>query len=129
MCIIFRIVPPPPTFGQAQLREDKVTDRFLAYVCRYDIIPQSHPGLSPTRGLYPEPASSLYALKRAKRSNDQKIGDIVPLEQIQALADVTPRFGATANRQLTKETSLIFSTEFWLNKYFDREFFYSMTLM
>ena len=38
----------------------------------------------------------------------------------------SPRFGAGADKQLTKETSLEFSLEFWLNKYFNKELLYAL---
>jgi hypothetical protein len=54
------------------------------------------------------------------------IGDVVPLGQLRALLDLVPRFGAAANKRLTKETSLELSLEFWLNKYFKKELFYAL---
>jgi hypothetical protein len=51
----------------------------------------------------------------------------VPLDQIRAQADLAPRFGAKANPKLTSSTSLVYSTEFWLNKYFDKELFYALS--
>ena len=54
------------------------------------------------------------------------MGDVVSLGQVRTLLDLVPRFGADANKQLTKETSLEFSLEFWLNKYFKKELFYAL---
>jgi hypothetical protein len=54
------------------------------------------------------------------------MGDVVPLGQVRTLLNLVPRFGAEANTQLTKETSLEFSQEFWLNKYFEKELFSSL---
>ena len=54
------------------------------------------------------------------------MGDIVPLRQVRTLLDLVPRFGADANKHSTKETSLEFSLEFWLNKYFEKELFYAL---
>ena len=56
------------------------------------------------------------------------IGDILPLDQIRCLADITPRFGKAANRTLTKDNSTEYSTEYWLNKYFNKELFWSLSL-
>jgi len=56
------------------------------------------------------------------------IGDILPLDQIGTLADIIPRFGKTANRTLTKNNSTEYSTEYWLNKYFNKELFWSLSL-
>ena len=105
------------------------TDLFLTYAQRFDIVHQLNPTLqasSTQRGLYPDPSTGMYVLKRSERSDRTIMGDIVPLRQVRALLDLVPRFGADANKQLTKETSLEFSREFWLNKYFDKELFYAL---
>ena len=71
----------------------------------------------------------LFLLKRAIRSNGEKAGDIIPLNQLRSLVDtgIAPRFGEKANSQLTNTNSLSFASEFWLNKYFDKELFYSLS--
>ena len=91
-------------------------DRFLAYVRRYDIVNQLNPELNGGPRL----------LKKATRANGEQIGDIVPLDQIRALVDLTPRFGSKANAKLTSSSSMAYSTEFWLNKYFDKDLFYAL---
>ena len=50
----------------------------------------------------------------------------MPLRQVRTLLDFIPCFGANANKQLTKETSLELGLEFWLNKYFEKELFYTL---
>ena len=57
------------------------------------------------------------------------LGDTIPLTQIHALADLVPRFGAQADPWLTKQTSLAYSNELWLNKYFDKETFFALHLL
>lgn len=121
ICLIFRIVP-------TGLDVSYVTDRFLCYVQRYDIVPQPNPDLPTSRGPFPEHLTGCYLLKRGKRASGDVIGDIVPLDQVRALADVAPRLGARANRRFSKENGLHFATEFWLNKYFDKEIFYALSL-
>jgi len=116
LCLVFRIVPsaiypPDSKFGQ------QITGRFLTYVRRYDIHSSS-----------PEAATGLYLLKRAKRRNGDIMGDIVPLDQVRALVDVVPRFGRKARTQLTMANSMEYSEEFWLNKYFNKELFLSLSL-
>ena len=69
----------------------------------------------------------MHLLKKATRANGARIGDIVPLDQIRALVDLTPRFGSKANARLTSFSSMAYSTEFWLNKYFDKELFYALS--
>ena len=105
----------------------QITGRFLTYIRRYDIVPQPNPTNSFQRGPYPERSTSLYLLKKAKRTNGDIKGDIVPLDQICALVDVLPRFQKVAAKQLTKANSMEYSEEFWLNKYFDKELFLALT--
>jgi hypothetical protein len=122
LCLIFRIVQPTRSLFHE--------DRFLAYARRFDIIPQINKnisGSSTVRGLYPEPKSSLYILKRARRANGELIGDILPLQQVRALVDLTPCFGDVADRRLTKYNSSTYSSEFRLNKYFDKELYLSLS--
>jgi hypothetical protein len=117
-----RIVPANPRFPPGN-------DRFLTYVQRFDIVPQLNPKVSGSmrvKGPYPDPVTTLYILKRAKRANQSIVGDVVPLEQLRALVELTPRFGAQADRRLTKTNSLAYSLEFFLDKYFDKEMFFAL---
>lgn len=121
--LIFRIIPPlgHPDFVPS--------NQFLIYAQRYDTIPQINidvSGSSTTRGPYPDPTTGLHILKRAKRSNQTVLGDVVPLSQVQSLLELTPRFGEKADRRLTKENSMMYASEFWLNKYFTKELFYAL---
>jgi hypothetical protein len=119
--LIFRIVPSDSqeTYG----------NRFLSYVRRFDVISQINATVSGSRtlkGPYPEPSSGLYLLKRSKRSTGAFMGDVLPLDQIRSLVNLTPRFGKKASRFLTKDNSLEISSEFWLNKYFTKEIFLAL---
>jgi len=82
------------------------TDRFLVYVQRFDVAG--------------EDSTQMQILRRAKRSNSEHLGEVIPLNQIQAFAHLIPRFGADADNRLTAFNSLEYSTEFYLNKYFDK---------
>jgi hypothetical protein len=68
----------------------------------------------------------MYLLKRARRSAGEIMGDVVPLSQLRTLINLVPRFGPVADSRLTMETSLEWSSEYWLNKYFDKELFYAL---
>lgn len=125
--LIFRLVPPVPAIGVNTTPVFNATDRFLAYVTRYDIIPQFDASTN-SRGSIPDPVTSLYSLKKATRTNGELIGDVIPLQQLRALIDVVPQMGLEADRRLTKENSTTFSSQFWLNKYFDKDTFYALTL-
>jgi hypothetical protein len=68
----------------------------------------------------------MYLLKRARRTGGAIMGDVVPLAQLRTLIDLVPRFGAEADKRLTRGTALEYSSEFWLNKYFDKELFHAL---
>lgn len=126
ICVIFRIIPSSHRYSGEIGRH--VYDQFLAYIQCYDIVKQPNPhNTSLVHGIYPEPNTGLYLLKKSTWANGKWLGDIVPLDQIRAVVDVTPRFGAKANHRLTCLSSLAYSTEFWLNKYFDKELFFALS--
>ncbi|KAF8970295.1 hypothetical protein BDZ97DRAFT_1914618 [Flammula alnicola] len=121
--IIFRIAPPSGWQHPLKL------DRFLAYVQRFDIVPQVNQKVtdSPTlRGLYPEPLAGMYIVKRARRTNKDAMGDIIPLDQLRALVELTPQFGKKADRRFEKTNNLEYGTEYWVDKYFDKELFFAL---
>ena len=125
VCLIFRILPSVYPFTDETPHGRHITSRFLTYVRRYDIIPQRN---GSQQGMYPDPDTNLFLLKKATCSNGEVSGDIIPLDQLRSIADLAPRFGVKANPQLTNTNSTTFSTEFWLNKYFDKELFYALSV-
>jgi hypothetical protein len=98
----------------------------LAYAQRFDIIPQPCPGSPEQRGLYVEPSTKMYRMKRARRSDGSIMGGIIPLGQVRALVNLVPLLGEVADERLTKETLLEYGSEFRLNPYFDKELFYAL---
>ncbi|KAJ7036721.1 hypothetical protein C8F04DRAFT_1336137, partial [Mycena alexandri] len=101
------------------------TSRFLAYVQRFDIVPQMNG--SGERGIFPEQATGMYLLKRARRVDGSIMGDIVPLDRLRVPVELTPRFGKVAERRYSTETSLDFCEEFWLCKWFNKELFFALS--
>ncbi|KAH7918498.1 hypothetical protein BV22DRAFT_1134543 [Leucogyrophana mollusca] len=95
-------------------------DRFLVYVQRFNIIPQS--------GSTRDPVTGLHILRRAQRSNGTPMGDIIPLSQLRAAVNVIPRFGKTANKRLTHSDSQALLKEFWLNKYWEKDLYHALSL-
>lgn len=116
--MIFRIKPP----GHAN--NIPGSHCFLCYAERFDILPQLNSQM--LRGQYPEASSGLYLLKPAYRANQTRMGDILPLDQIRELVGLTPNFGQQANRHYDKTNCREIATEFWLDKYFDKELFYAL---
>ncbi|KAG2091184.1 uncharacterized protein F5147DRAFT_748146 [Suillus discolor] len=68
-------------------------DRFLMYVQCFDF--------SNDR----DPTTRLYALKRAKHSNGNRMGDIILVSQLRAPVQLVPHFGATADKHLSAYNS------------------------
>lgn len=68
----------------------------------------------------------MFILKRARRNDQTIMGDVIPLSHIRTLVELVPRFGEKADPRLSKETVLEYSSEFLLDKYFDKEFFYAL---
>lgn len=95
-------------------------DRFLAYVQRFDIVPQ------PTGSR--DSSTGMHVLKRSIRSGGQRLGDIIPLTQIRAYANIIPRFGDSADPRLTSFNAIEHSREFFLNSYFDKNTFFPFSL-
>ena len=67
-------------------------------------------------------------LKRSVRANGDRIGEVIPLTFIRSPSHLIPNFGAEAHSRLNKLSSHELSTEFWLNKYWSKEFYYVLSL-
>ena len=118
-----RLVPHPnlpPVAG---------VDKFIAYVQRFDIIPQPpSTTVSSPRQPRPDPVTGMYLLKRSTRSDGSRLGDIVPLSQCRIPIEIMPRFYKKADHRLANSSSLEISTEFWVDKYFHKELFWGFHL-
>ncbi|KAG1897426.1 uncharacterized protein F5891DRAFT_1129905 [Suillus fuscotomentosus] len=75
-----------------------------------------------------EPATHLHLLKRVKRSNGTRIDDVIPVTQLRAPVNVVPQFGASADPHLTQYNGMEHASEFWLNKYWDKNTFYPLLM-
>uniref|UniRef100_A0A8H7XQ13 DUF6830 domain-containing protein n=1 Tax=Psilocybe cubensis TaxID=181762 RepID=A0A8H7XQ13_PSICU len=120
--IIFRIVGETPSTVSPD-----ITGRFLAYVQRFEVLNQPQSLGSAIRGPYPEPITGMYKLKRSQRTDNTIMGGILPLNQIRSLVDLVPQMGEKARRSLTTHNSHSTSTEFRLNKYFDKELYLALS--
>jgi hypothetical protein len=113
--------PPPP----------RGLESFIAYVQRFDVIshlPIAQASIS-SRGPRPDPMTGMHALKRSLRSDGTRLGDIVPISQFRASAPLLPRHEANlkADSRLRKENSMEFLSDFWLNKYFEKDLYYALS--
>jgi hypothetical protein len=124
-CVAELRVIMQPVMGDQSIRIPG-TDSFLAYVQRFDVVPQLNLRFGTRPRPCPETNTSCYVVKRAFRSNNSRMGDIVQLSQVRKLVDLIPCFGKEANNRLTSETSRQDTNEFWLNKYFNKEVFFHL---
>lgn len=74
----------------------------------------------------PNSATGMYVLKRAVRADGSKPGGIIPVSRLRGPVELVPRFGEKADARLTMESSMEYSTEFWLNKYAGKEDFWAL---
>ncbi|KAF9231959.1 hypothetical protein BU15DRAFT_90780 [Melanogaster broomeanus] len=95
-------------------------DRCLVYVQRLDVQAQAGGGVL-------EPTTQMHVLKRATRSSGIPFGGVLPLDQLRSFAHIVPKFGSSADTRLTCFNSSHFSDVFYLNKYFDKDFYYILS--
>jgi hypothetical protein len=68
----------------------------------------------------------MFMLKRSLRNAGERMGDIIPLDGLRAVADLIPYFHTVADNRLTKYTSLEYSDTFLLNDLFNKYLFYAL---
>jgi len=98
---------------------DPCSDSFFAYVHHF-IVPQSN-------STNINSATGMYMLKRAVRGSGECIGEVIPLICIHSLAHLIPNFDCEAHSRLTNLSSYELSSEFWLNKYWSKEFYHALS--
>jgi hypothetical protein len=93
--------------------------QFLVYA-------QCFNAISSSNGILVDPITCMVTLKHAFRTSGIAMVDDIPLNQIRSLAHIVPQFGAKANPHLTSSNFLHYSTTFYLNSYFNKEFYYAL---
>ncbi|KAI6025376.1 hypothetical protein PISMIDRAFT_16871 [Pisolithus microcarpus 441] len=73
-------------------------------------------------------AAGMHVLKCTIQSDGARVGKVIPLHHIRSPAHVIPCFGKEANPRLTRHNCYELSNDFWLNKYWNKEFFYALSL-
>ncbi|KAI5987694.1 hypothetical protein EDD15DRAFT_2389474 [Pisolithus albus] len=114
VCLIMCPVLPRGSSGV-----NRFSDRFLIYAQRFDIFPQGNSSVERTTGLH--------VLKKAMRASGSELGEVFPLDQLRSYAHVVPRFGRKADNRLTSTNCIHSSPSFFLNKYFEKDFFYAIS--
>ncbi|KAI6008820.1 hypothetical protein F5J12DRAFT_905190 [Pisolithus orientalis] len=77
--------------------------------------------------VYIQHATHLHILRHAKRANGQCLGDDILLSQVWVFAHLIPCFGQTADNRLMAYNSFEHSTEFYLNKYFNKNMYFALS--
>ena len=95
------------------------SERFLMYAQRLDIVAQGNNSVERTTGLH--------VLKKATCASGSPLGEVFPVDQLRSYAHIVPRFGEKADNRLTSTNCIHHSQSFFLNKYFDKDFFYALT--
>ncbi|KAI6037268.1 hypothetical protein BKA83DRAFT_4120792 [Pisolithus microcarpus] len=95
-------------------------DHLLVCVQRFDMVPQQQADV--------DLATRLHVLKRATHALGEFLGDIFPLDQIKSYAHLVPCFGEAADNRFMSTHSFHSAQSFWLNSYFDKEFYYALSL-
>ncbi|KAI5982220.1 hypothetical protein EDD15DRAFT_2391380 [Pisolithus albus] len=97
------------------------SELLAAYVQRFDIVAQQGNTNNCNTG------TGMYLVRWAVRSNGSRIGDVLPITLIRSPAHLIPHFGKEAHSRLTSQTSYELSSNFWLNKYWSKEFYYALS--
>ncbi|KAI6018530.1 hypothetical protein PISMIDRAFT_96855, partial [Pisolithus microcarpus 441] len=98
------------------------SETFLAYIQCFNV------SLPPSSSNTTNTAAGMHILKHATQSDGAQVGKVIPLHYIHSPAHVIPHFGKEANLCLTCHTCYELLNNFWLNKYWNKEFFYVLSL-
>ncbi|KAG2087116.1 uncharacterized protein F5147DRAFT_748558 [Suillus discolor] len=88
-------------------------DHFLVYVHHFDIVSQS---------------SGADDREPMKRSNGTWVGDVIPVTQLRAPVNLVPCFSASADNRLTPYNSMEHASQFWLNRYWDKNVYFPLSM-
>lgn len=138
-----RIVPPSPTnpFGEydsvilssghdSDWPKRGLADHSVAQLRIVFRLPRSNVFLAYVQRIVVgsvNPATGMHHLKRAVRSNGQRIGEVIPVTFIRSPAHLIPDFGGEAHQCLTRLNSYEQSSTFWLNKYWSKQIYYALS--
>ncbi|KAI6020708.1 hypothetical protein PISMIDRAFT_105510 [Pisolithus microcarpus 441] len=97
------------------------SDLLAVYVQSFNTVPQHGNMNNPNAG------TGMHLVQCAVRSNGSRIGDVIPVTQICSPAHLIPHFGKEAHPRLTSKSCYELSSDFWLNKYWSKEFYYALS--
>ncbi|KAI6103241.1 hypothetical protein EDD17DRAFT_1487291 [Pisolithus thermaeus] len=97
------------------------TDYFTTYVQCFDVIMQ----LGNSGNVHP--ITGMHLLRRAMKSSAERLGSVVPISHICSPIHLIPKFDKEAHSHLTRESSCEFSNDFWLNNYWSKELYHTLS--
>lgn len=95
-------------------------DLFLTYIHHFSLISQSNPASV-------SPATGMHLLRCVVRGDSGHISEVIPLICICSPAHIIPNFGHKAHSHLTLSSIYKLSNDFWLNKYWMKELYYTLS--
>ncbi|KAI6161679.1 hypothetical protein EDD17DRAFT_1480559 [Pisolithus thermaeus] len=97
------------------------TDYFATYIqCFYVIMQLGNLGNV-------HPITGMHLLRRAMKSSVERLRSVVPISHICSPIHLIPEFDKEAHSCLTRESSCEFSNDFWLNKYWSKELYHTLS--
>ena len=74
----------------------------------------------------PEPGIDMFSVHRHLRSNGTRMGDILPFQCIEQMAQLVPKFGLVADPAFTMDNSTEIGQEYYLNNFDGKETFHAI---
>ncbi|KAI5982229.1 hypothetical protein EDD15DRAFT_2181328 [Pisolithus albus] len=78
------------------------------------------------RVIAPAPKIEMFVVQRRVRSNGQRLGDIIRLDDVHSLVQLVPKFGAHAPSEMTCDNCLEVGREFYVNGFAGKEIFHAI---
>ena len=79
-----------------------------------------------THVVCPAPRLEMFVVQRRLRSNGRPLGDIIPLDHVQQVVQLVPKFGAQAPINMTSDNCLDVGNEFYVNSFAEKETFHAI---
>lgn len=89
------------------------SETYLAYVEYLDVVTLND-------------STGIYIFRHVRQVNNDWIGNIIPITQIVAPVHLIPHFGPKADPQLMMQSGINHATEFYLNKFWNKELFFAL---
>ncbi|KAH7908791.1 hypothetical protein BJ138DRAFT_1012076, partial [Hygrophoropsis aurantiaca] len=99
----------------------------LLYVQFFDFSNAHFAIVNGVRIVVPAPMVEMFLVKRRFRSNDQPLGDIVPMDSVRQVLQLVPKFGSSdVSEEMTCDNVLDVCREFYVNNFANKETFHAI---